>query len=221
MKQFAPINFDLNRATLEVGEFDRLLQDHPTLKEREEILPFFEVRQQLCWMCSVVSPILQIATVNRVAREYDLFGDFTCDLALGDWEAKAFCFIEFEDASPNSIFRQAGKKTTREWGNRFEHGYSQVIDWFHKLMKMTEHPDFEARFGKRTINFDGALIIGRDQHLVATESQRFEWRSENSVICSKRINCFTYDGLLRRMNARLRSFSLSVNAMRSTENTES
>jgi hypothetical protein len=218
MKRFDPIEFDLHQALLEVREFEQLLESRSSLGERNDVLPFFSSRRQLCGMCYVVSPILQIPTVNRIAREYDLFGDFTCDLVLGSWEARSFCFIEFEDASPTSIFQKRGKKETLEWGNRFEHGYSQVIDWFHTLTKMTEHSKFQKRFGSRTINFDGSLVIGRDQDLGAEELERFQWRSENSVICSKRINCFTFDGLLRLMKERLKTLSLLVNAIRSSEN---
>lgn len=157
-------------------------------------------------MCGVLSPALGI--VDRVALEYDLFGDFACDLALGDWERKAYCFIEFENAEPQSIFEKVGKKATRDWSRRFDHGSSQVIDWFHKLAKMTDHPDFEGRFGKRSIDYDGALVIGRDKDLVATELLRLEWRREHVVVSSKRVRCVTFDELLRMMQQRLKTLTL-------------
>jgi antiviral defense system Shedu protein SduA len=206
MKAFRSIAFDFLRSEKEVDEFEKLLQNNTSLQERKDILPFFRKREQLCAMCSVLSP--EISVVDRVALEYDLFGDFACDLALGDWDRKAYCFIEFEDAEPQSIFEKAGKKANRNWGRRFEHGYSQIIDWFHKLTKMAENPEFEGRFGKRTIAFDAALVIGRDADLVATEISRLEWRQEFVVVHSKRIRCVTFDGLLRLMRTRLRTFAL-------------
>ncbi len=209
MKTFDTITFDLLESERQVNEFERLLEERPSLKEKTDILPFFRSRPHLSAMCGVLSPALVIGPVDRIALEYDLFGDYACDLALGDWNRKAYCFIEFEDAEPQSIFQKAGKKATREWGRRFEHGYSQVIDWFHKLTKMTEHPDFEARFGKRTIGFDGALVIGRDKDLLASELARLEWRQEHVVVHSKRIMCVTFDALLRLMQSRLKNVSLA------------
>jgi len=206
MKTFDTIAFDFVRSEKAVLDFESLLRKNPSLKEKKDILPFFHRRPQLCALYGVLSPV--IGAVDRVAREYDLFGDFACDLALGDWDRKAYCFIEFEDAEPQSIFQKAGQKATREWGRRFEHGYSQVIDWFHKLTKMAEHPDFEGRFGKRTIAFDGALVIGRDKDLVATEVARLEWRQDHVIVHSKRVACVTFDELLRLMQRRLKTLAL-------------
>jgi hypothetical protein len=36
--------------------------------------------------------------------EFDIFGDFTCDLANGDSTSKTFFLVEFEDAGPDSLF---------------------------------------------------------------------------------------------------------------------
>lgn len=212
MKTFDPITFDLVRSEKAVQEFERLLGRYPSLKEKRDILPFFYRRPHLCALCGVLSPAIGAVDVDRVAVEYDLFGDFACDLVLGDWDRKAYCFIELEDAEPQSIFQKAGKKATREWGRRFEHGYSQVIDWFHKLTKMAEHPDFEGRFGKRTIAFDGALVIGRDKDLVATEMARLEWRRDHVIVHSKRVACVTFDELLRLMQTRLKTLALLAKA---------
>jgi Domain of unknown function (DUF4263) len=146
MKSFDATAFDYYQTEKEVNEFEAFLNKHQSLKERKDILPFFRKRLHLSSMCGVLGP--SIGEVDRLAWEYDLFGDFVCDLVVGDWERKSYCFIEFEDAEPQSIFEKVGKKATRDWGRRFEHGYSQVIDWFHKLVKMSEHPDFEGPFGK-------------------------------------------------------------------------
>jgi len=82
-------------------------------------------------------------------------------MVVGDWANKSFLFIEFEDASPNSIFAKSGSKPLRDWAFRFEHGYSQSWTGSIKIHKMSESPDMEVRFGKRTIHYEGALIIGR------------------------------------------------------------
>lgn len=206
MKAFEPVALDITSCRAEVDELATLLASKPALKERKDILPFFRRRRQLSAFCGVLSSA--ISRADLVAWEYDLFGDFACDLVVGDSTKRAYCFIEFEDANPNSIFQQSGKKATRDWSTRFEHGYSQVIDWLYKLAKMTEHPDFEGRFGRRTIEFEAALVIGREAGLVISEISRFEWRRQHVVVCSKHIWCVTFDELLREMQTRLETLSL-------------
>lgn len=203
MKSFASVKFDYGLAVSAVAEFERLLTTNDALGESKHILPLFRGLPQLCHMCHAASKTLAAGDLDRYATEFDLFGDFVCDLAIGNWDGSLFTFVEFEDAIPSSIFEKKGGRATREWGKRFDHGYSQLIDWFHKLAKMAEHPDFEAKFGKRTIRFDGLLVIGREKGLALPELQRLEWRSEHVVVHSQKITCVTYDGLLRMMKKRL------------------
>jgi hypothetical protein len=202
MTPFTPITFDYARSVKEVAEFRVHLDSKDQLDERKDVLRFFRDRPQLCAMCAVLSPLLGDA-VDRYAREFSLFGELTCDLVLGDSKRMTHCFIEFEGAGPDSIFKSAGKKVTRDWSSKFEHGYSQVIDWFHKLSKMAEHEDFEKQFFKRSSEYDGALVVGRTKGLVLNELARLEWRRNNVVVNSKKIRCVTYDELLGMMLTRL------------------
>ncbi len=135
-----------------------------------------------------------------------LFGDFCCDLVVGDFARHAYCFIEFEDAGPTSLFIKRGKKATREWSPRFERGFSQIVDWFHKLDDMRRSDDLVTRFGSRTITFSGVLIIGRDHHLHAGERERLIWRRSHVVVSSRRIDCVTLDELVDDLHARLEAF---------------
>jgi hypothetical protein len=137
---------------------------------------------------------------------YPLFGDFTCDLVAGDSARNAYCLIEFEDAGPASCFIKRGKRSTRYWSPRFEHGYSQIIDWFHKLDDMRRSDDLVARFGGRSVNFSAALVIGRDQHLQPGELERLVWRRANVIVASRRIECVTLDELARDLEDRLAAF---------------
>lgn len=153
MKNFEPISFNYSLCEFEVAEFEHLLETKSILKENEDILPFFREHKQIAALCGVLSRAID--KPDLVAWEFDLFGDFTCDVVVAHSTKKAFCFIEFEDANPKSLFVRKGKKATREWSVRLDHGCSQIIDWFYKITKMSEHPDFEARFDKRTIDFAG------------------------------------------------------------------
>jgi hypothetical protein len=117
--------------------------------------------------------------------------------------SNSFLFVEFEDAGPASVFVRAGPKPLRDWARRFEHGYSQIIDWFQKLREMLENPEMEARFGSRTIDYEAALIVGRRNDLGLVEQRRLEWRSSFVLVDSKQVTCLTFDNLLDRMEDRL------------------
>ncbi len=204
MKTFDTLVFDPLRCRQEVAELRQWLAAHPVLDERRQILPFFRARRHLS--AFVASYNVDLGNYHRIAFEYPLFGDFTCDLVVGDSAQRAYCLIEFEDAGPTSLFIQRGKRATRDWSPRFEHGYSQIIDWFYKLDDMRRSNDLMARFGARSITCSGVLIIGRDQYLKAEESDRLEWRKANVVVGSQRIACVTFDGLVEKLEARLAAF---------------
>jgi len=74
---------------------------------------------------------------------------------------------------------------------------------------MTDTPDMEARFGKRSIRYTGVLIIGRDRHLDAGERLRLEWRQDHVVVNSKHIVCVTYDQPLDDLLFRLEKYTAS------------
>ena len=194
MKDFQAHLFEPAAARKEALELKSLLSASAALKEGKHIRPFFRARSQLSALVGSYSSA--IARFDRLAYEYELFGDFACDLVVGDSVKRAYCFIEFEDAGPKSLFVKQGKKATREWSARFDHGYSQLIDWFYKLEDRRNRDEFEARFGKRSIDFTGVLVVGRNQHMDAGERLRLEWRRRHVVVHSRNIICVTYDELL-------------------------
>jgi hypothetical protein len=116
---------------------------------------------------------------------------------------QAYNFVEFEDAGPGSLFKRQGKKATRDWSSRFDHGFSQIIDWFGKLRDVEKTDEFEARFGARTIDAAVTLIVGRNRYFEPGERRRLDWRRRSVIVDSKRIECVTYDDLLADLSARL------------------
>lgn len=134
MKEFEKFTFSSSQCRNELDQLRNLLDSKDQLKERQDILPFFQERQHLCAFIGSYFPYL--ANPDRIAFEYDLFGDFKSDLAIGDSNSQQFCFVEFEDATDSSLFVKKGSKATLEWSERFEHGFSQVLDWFWKLADM-------------------------------------------------------------------------------------
>jgi hypothetical protein len=201
MKAFESLIFNLTRCRKEVAELRQWLAQHPILDEKRQILPFFRQRRHLS--AFVGSYGQDIDRYDRIAFEYPLFGDFACDLVVGDFARNAYCLIEFEDAGLTSLFLQRGKRATREWSPRFEHGYSQIIDWSYKLDDMRRSDDLIARFGSRSVTFSGVLVIGRDRHLKAGERERLEWRRAHVIVASQRIQCITFDELAEKLEARL------------------
>ncbi len=210
MKSLESFTLDPKRCAQEVDELRRWLRRHPQLDERKRIQPFFQKRPHLSAFLASYNP--DIIRPDRLAFQYPLFGDFTCDLAVGDSVKNAFCFVEFEDAGPNSLFVREGKKATRAWSPRFDHGCSQIIDWFYKLDDMRKSDDFAARFGARAISYTGILVLGRDQYLRPGEQERLEWRRNHVVVASQNIQCVTFDRLLDDLVGRLKAFSLGTKA---------
>jgi hypothetical protein len=204
MKAFEPLQWDAGQCRKELVALQKLLASSASLKEREDILPFFKARRHLSGY--LASYHADIINCDRLAYEFDLFGDFACDVAVGDSERGAYGFVEFEDASPNSIFVKKRGKSSPEWSPRFDHGFSQLIDWFCKLHDMEKTDDFEAKFGGRSIRFFGLLVVGRTEPLAAREVRRLKWREERVVINSNKIRCLTFDQLCADLLARMETF---------------
>lgn len=201
MKEFVHHNISIKNCIQELRAFEELLAVKPELKEREDILPFFKHHLNLAAFLGTYIP--DIANPDRIATEYDLFGDFTCDLAVGDSTSQTFLLVEFEDAKPDSLFTKHANKATPEWSPRLEHGFSQILDWFWKVSDMEKSDDYENRFGARRAAIHGLLVVGRDQALQSREKARLKWRQDHTIINSKRITVITFDQLARDLKYRL------------------
>jgi hypothetical protein len=182
-----------------------VLAANPDLSEREHILPFFRAHPQLALVLGTYNA--NIITLDRLAFELPLFGQFTADIVVGDWSRKRYCLVELEDARRNSIFVRRGRQTT-DWSPRFLAGYSQVVDWLWLLEVMKHTEPFERQFGKRTINAAGLLAIGRDSGVSAADRLRFEWRRDYLIVNSRNIYCCTFDELARDLPERLTAWPI-------------
>jgi hypothetical protein len=200
MKKFDALVVDLKQCRIELQDLQALLAGQAQLQERKHVLPFFQARRHLSAFISSYFPYLP--NPDLIAYEYDLFGDFACDLAVGDSTTGQYCFVEFEDATATSLFVAKGAKATLEWSPRFEHGFSQVLDWFWKLDDTKGSTEYVNRFG-HTVGYEGMLIIGRSINLSYKERDRLHWRRAKVVSDSKHVYCVTYDELYEHLNARL------------------
>ncbi|NTW19795.1 MAG: DUF4263 domain-containing protein, partial [Nostocales cyanobacterium W4_Combined_metabat2_030] len=123
-----------------------------------------------------------------------------------------YCFIEFEDATKNSIFVNKKGKTTSEWSARFEHGFSQIIDWFWKIDDYKNTSLARSIFGSENIEFYGILVIGRDAFISPIDKARLNWRLNKVLVDSRKVICITFDQLARDMRDRLSLYPLIYEA---------
>src|SRR5262249_24506912 len=144
---------------------EALLSSEAHFKERDHLIPFFKKRPHLCTALGHANSAVELP--DRWANELDLFGDFVCDLAAGDNEANAYTLIELEDAQEYSILSKLAKgKTMKRWSPRFEHGFSQLVDWAWRLSAEAGTSEaFHRIFGGHHPVIHVVLVIGRDADL--------------------------------------------------------
>lgn len=185
--------FDPRQFEKELTAFDRLLKSKPELSETSDILPFFKKSKHLAAYVGTIFP--EIGPATELAFEYPFFGDYKADLLLGNKTAKRFCVIEFEDGRQDSIFKKQPSRGNPEWSARFEHGFSQLTDWFYNLDDFKGTKGFAKTFGDGHIKFFGLLVIGRAASLDDTKRSRLGWRTEKVLIDSHPVTCLTFDDL--------------------------
>ncbi|MCI0563002.1 MAG: DUF4263 domain-containing protein, partial [Nitrososphaera sp.] len=121
MKEFKSVSQDIAKVREELGAFKSLLNSHEELSESKDLIPFFRNNRQLSCFLGRLHP--NISLPDQLAFEFDLFGDFRCDIVVADSRKKAFLFVELEDACKESVFRKKQRLAT-EWSDRFEHSFS-------------------------------------------------------------------------------------------------
>jgi Domain of unknown function (DUF4263) len=184
-----------------MAQFSELLQSGQPLPERAVIQPFFKQRKQLSAFLGSYVP--DAFPADRIAFEYSVFGDFAVDIVVGNSGTSTFCVIELEDGTPESVLASKSGRSTKEWGRRFEHGFSQIVDWFYALDDMKETRRFERDFGHKYCRFHGMLLIGRGGGLSEDDVARIRWRSEKVPVNSHRIDCLTFDDVHEQLSSRL------------------
>src|SRR5437867_3945869 len=111
MTPFESFSFSKERAEWELSQFQRLLDSHSRtpLRERDHVLPFFRNHRHAAALIGTYN--LNAPGLDRIAFEFDIFGDYKADLVIGDSQNHEYCFVEFEDATETSIFKKSTKAT--------------------------------------------------------------------------------------------------------------
>jgi len=209
MAQLKTLALKKQQAKAELKAFKALLEGKGKgdLGEKSDILPFFDSNEHLCALMGTYNPNIVDHKNTNIAREFSVFGDHKADLVIGDIKNKQFCFIEFEDAKSTSIFNTAGKKSSPDWSDRYNHRFSQLIDWIVWIENNKGNAAYSGRFQSASIQFNMLLVIGRDRHLSDPSlRERFDWRSDSVVVASKKVHCITFDKLHEDLSTRLKIF---------------
>jgi len=203
MRSFAPLTLDTSVLSNDLIELETLLASEPHLKERDQVLPFFKRRPHLTAALGLANNSVELP--DRWANELDLFGDFVCDVAAGDSEANAYTLVEFEDAQEYSIFSRLQEgKAMKRWSPRFEHGFSQLVDWAWRIStEGGSSPAFRRIFGANNPTVHLLLVVGRDADLTPDDLTRLRWRANHTSLGQFRMSCFTFDGILQSVRRRL------------------
>jgi hypothetical protein len=172
MKQLKKVKSSLSEIGQQLKKFKSLLDSKSSLGETE-LLDFFKRNQPLIPRMVLDTP--QLVEYDYAASEYDLFGDFRCDFVVGSGKTRkpVYCFVEFEDAEPDSVFKKKSGRHASEWAPKLEHGFSQLVDWFYQLEDMKQTDNYRNRFGEHP-EFCGLLVIGRNEFLNEAERKRFD-----------------------------------------------
>ncbi len=210
-----PYRFDINECDRQIQELQNFLTTNEEIKEGGEngLQKFFSDRPNLILLLGYwhfgLEPAFYKPEVNLFSNE------FRADFVVADRQKRKFVFVEFEDATEDSIFKLKSKNsdsanTSYEWSSRYEHGLSQVIDWYYRMDDYERTNKFEEYFGHRQINYVGLLVIGRDKFIQQSGlMQRFRWRSSKTIINSKSLHCMTFDQLLEESMEKLSTLKLS------------
>lgn len=212
-KDFTEVIFDSLQFKKELDQFGELLNANRNLGERD-LQSFF--KSSLHLTCHI-GTIGSIGVARQVAYEFEIMGDYGADIVFGNRE-KQFCLVELEDGDENSVLKSVGKKSTKEWSRRFEHGFSQIVDWFCHLDDFKKTERFHRNFGYGHIDFVGMLLIGRNHGMSTDDVRRLRWRTHNVVVDSHPIVCMTYDDLFVELKEGFERYSAAYKAESTASN---
>ena len=190
-----------------IEDFRLFLNDNPR-GERAQFLPFFRNHEQLCAFLGTLYD--EVSSGTHVKAEFPLWGDFVCDLIVGNVSDGAFVLIEFEDAATTSLFRPKANRRNNIWGQRAEQAVSQVTDWLFRIGSEGPSDQMLRDFESRRINMMGLIVVGPSSEVNAYDRERLNWRSRNTIVGGSKVYIITYDDLLEWLDGRaelLRTFT--------------
>lgn len=106
MKKFNNFEIDFDQCQNELKALRELLArfDERTMTEREEVLSFFRVNRHIAALAGHFMP--SIVNVDRLAYEFNLFGDYAADLVVGDFETASVLFRRIRECRAGQHLRE-------------------------------------------------------------------------------------------------------------------
>ncbi len=191
-------NLNLEICKKDLSEFDKLLSDNLELEEKT-LYDFFVNHPNLI---SLIGSMISNVSAKGYQNQFNIFNEFYADFAVANRANTKFVFIEFESAKKESIFREIinDKSVRHEWSPRFEHGFSQLVDWFYRLDDYRATKKIQEHFGVQEFNYIGMLVIGRSEFIKNPGlKNRLKWRNDKILIDNNKIICYTFDELLEEL----------------------
>lgn len=199
---FHYLRFDARQCLRELDDFARLLDSRTKeLDEAKDILPFF--KEHLHLLLSLGSFNVNVTRFDMWALEFSLSGMFRADAVIGDSHNHNYCFVEFESAKLTDVFIAQSNRTWSRWADRFERGFSQLVDWLWLLDSESGSQSFESRYGAREIKATALLVMGRDAGISDVDRPRYRWRREHIAAQAGLVLFYTYDELYEVMRQRV------------------
>jgi hypothetical protein len=198
----------------ELKAFEALLNSKPDLGERADIQPFFKANRHLTAYIGTL--YLNIAVATEICFEFDLAGDFRADILLGSKKASQFCIVEFEPGQEDAIFKKQKRKNP-EWSPRFEHAFSQIVDWFYSLEDQKKSDGFQNTFGFGEPTFASLLVMGRRSSLDNSQMRRLIWRTKKVLIDSNKVTCITFDDLYAALKEKFEFYTAAAQVETTTD----
>jgi hypothetical protein len=198
---FIPHDFNFFAAEQELKVFADLLNGSRDLKERDHILKLFRKSPNLCVLMGTYA---SINNVDMLKHEFRIGEFLRADLAVTRGENRSFCLIEFEGAFEGCIFDRT-KRILPTWGEAFEKGFSQIVDWSWAFQNRNSDPTFRDIFKSETPRCMGVVVVGRSSELRdQTDRARWDWRSENVNVGGWRTTLQTYDELFQHLDSQIK-----------------
>jgi len=152
-----PITFDHARFEAELTALEALLASKDDLSETDDIGPLFKVSRQLS---AFLGPSPR--TSDRRPSWPSSSGSSATTGPTSSWEASRPPLLRgrVRGRGPRQHLQEAADPIQPEWSARFEHGFSQLTDWFFNLDDYKKTHGFTKTFGYGHVSFTGLLIIG-------------------------------------------------------------
>lgn len=216
MSVFTEVAFRIEDAERELAEFKALLDAKNVLSERADILRNLpRWRNMLCGLGPLDA---HIGRPDRMATEFDLGGRFTCDLVLGHSVRLHYLFVEFEGGDTNSIFKTVSGRRSKKFGDAFNAGLGQLLEWFWWNDASSKGDLVEKEFGGRYMAHAGLLVLGRDAFVDVDPLDRNRWDWIKAQFETHPLIFFmTYDEMYENLARYIASWKEDLNLMKATK----